>query len=628
MDSELNRSQTVVPFGVGAIYDYLNYTAISLSVDDWDILANSNSFHALKINNPRLQYFVNKKLKDLQKNEYVWVQYFLNPPIKKERGMPRELNDIFYPMPVKKFPEYYVCTRCGHLSKPHPTSNEKARCNNPSTPDWLNSSCGQIQKHKKPFLEPSRFIGFCEDGHIQDVPWKEIMKLSCANNGCYEMDKEQPDLYLRDDGNGLGFASLNLTCGKCKARKNLTGLNKENGFTDKNGNKLFSCKGKKPWLSDDIDDECSKELKIEPRGASRIYSPIQETGLFIPDPNLISHPIEKEQAFENARDLYDGSNDDFLIQLIELQLLVLAEKMEPVLTETQIFDLIKKHFESKNSINDQQIDIDSEQDDFYFKEFNVLTSDLKDEEYESITKDFSSFNNFTKKYLSSLHAINKLKATTVLLGFERAQGKFNCAQSTSNFLPAFEISGEGIFLNVGYEKVKNWLDQNSGFLDREKTLLNRAKEDFREHPALYSETGFIMLHSLSHALLRQLSLECGYGINELKERIYFSHKNKMAGILIYTSSSDSSGSLGGLVRMSRPEYFNGMFENAVNNSMNCSNDPICSESIGQGLAGLSFAACHSCLMIPDLACDVIPKNTYLDRSTLIGLESNLKGYFV
>ena len=134
MDSELNRSQTVVPFGVGAIYDYLNYTAISLSVDDWDILANSNSFHALKINNPRLQYFVNKKLKDLQKNEYVWVQYFLNPPIKKERGMPRELNDIFYPMPVKKFPEYYVCTRCGHLSKPHPTSNEKARCNNPSTP--------------------------------------------------------------------------------------------------------------------------------------------------------------------------------------------------------------------------------------------------------------------------------------------------------------------------------------------------------------------------------------------------------------------------------------------------------------------------------------------------------------
>ena len=163
MDSELNRSQTVIPFGVGAIYDYLNYTAISLSVDDWDIAENTNSFHALKINNPRLQYFVNKKLKDFQKDEYVWVQYFLNPPIKKEQGLPRELNDIFYPMPVKKFPEYYVCTRCGHLSKPHPTSNEKARCNNPLTPDWLNSSCGQIQKHKKPFLEPSRFIGFCED---------------------------------------------------------------------------------------------------------------------------------------------------------------------------------------------------------------------------------------------------------------------------------------------------------------------------------------------------------------------------------------------------------------------------------------------------------------------------------
>ena len=189
-----------------------------------------------------------------------------------------------------------------------------------------------------------------------------------------------------------------------------------------------------------------------------------------------------------------------------------------------------------------------------------------------------------------MHSINKLKAATALLGFQRGQGKFNCASKDSNFIPAFEVSGEGIFLNIGYEKVKNWLDKNPDFDKRKKILSDRAKKDFRDHPSLYSETGFVMLHSLSHALLRQISLECGYGINELKERVYFSHKNKMAGILIYTSSSDSSGSLGGLVRMSRPEYFNGMFENAVNNSMNCSNDPICSESIGQGLAGLSFAA--------------------------------------
>ena len=626
MSNELNRGQTVVPFGVGAIYDYLNFTAISLSTDDWEFGENSNTFLKLKVKNPRLLFFINKKLKDLQGDDFEWIPNLLNPPIKKERGMPRELYDIFYSMPVRKFPEYHVCTRCGHLSKPHPLDKQKARCENPSKPNWLSSSCSSLPTQKKPFLEPSRFIAFCEDGHIQDVPWREIMKPFCAD-GCNEMDKPNPELYLTDDGNGLGFASLNLTCGNCGSRKNLTGLNKKDGLKDKDGVKILSCQGKKPWLLNSTDDQCGKDLRIEPRGASTIYSPIQETGLFIPDPNLISHPIENEFFFEQACQFFDDNKEALLDDLIKTVLFPLSEKMEPSLNEKQIKEKVKKYSNQKNDINNQPIDIDSEQDDFFYKEFCVLKSDLKDEEYESFTKDFSTFSEFTQKYLTSVHSINKLKAATALLGFQRGQGKFNCASKDSNFIPAFEVSGEGIFLNIGYEKVKNWLDKNPDFDKRKKILSDRAKKDFRDHPSLYSETGFVMLHSLSHALLRQISLECGYGINELKERVYFSHKNKMAGILIYTSSSDSSGSLGGLVRMSRPEYFDGMFENAIDNCMNCSNDPICTESIGQGLAGLSFAGCHSCLMVPDLACDVIPKNTYLDRTTLIGLGLNLKGYF-
>ena len=60
MSDELNRSQVVIPFGVGATYDYLNYTAISLSVDEWPIQDGDNSFKKLVINNPRLLNFINK----------------------------------------------------------------------------------------------------------------------------------------------------------------------------------------------------------------------------------------------------------------------------------------------------------------------------------------------------------------------------------------------------------------------------------------------------------------------------------------------------------------------------------------------------------------------------------------
>ena len=79
--------------------------------------------------------------------------------------------------------------------------------------------------------------------------------------------------------------------------------------------------------------------------------------------------------------------------------------------------------------------------------------------------------------------------------------------------------------------------------------------------------------------------------------------------------------------MIEPNRFEGVVLNAIENSRVCSNDPICSESQGQGHANLDLAACHACAMIPDLACDTFPKNIYLDRMTLIDDKNNQKGYF-
>ena len=73
--------------------------------------------------------------------------------------------------------------------------------------------------------------------------------------------------------------------------------------------------------------------------------------------------------------------------------------------------------------------------------------------------------------------------------------------------------------------------------------------------------------------------------------------------------------------MIRPEFFDGMFMNAINNSLVCSNDPICEESEGQG-SGVYVAVCHACAMVPDLACSTFPKNCFLDRTTLIGIREN------
>ena len=95
---------------------------------------------------------------------------------------------------------------------------------------------------------------------------------------------------------------------------------------------------------------------------------------------------------------------------------------------------------------------------------------------------------------------------------------------------------------------------------------------------------YVLLHTLSHLLIRQLSVECGYSGASIKERIYSTYPDSthsMAGILLYTSSSDSDGSLGGLVRNALPEQFELVFRNMLQEASWCSSDPICIESKAQ-----------------------------------------------
>lgn len=90
----------------------------------------------------------------------------------------------------------------------------------------------------------------------------------------------------------------------------------------------------------------------------------------------------------------------------------------------------------------------------------------------------------------------------------------------------------------------------------------------------------------------------------------------MAGILIYTATADSEGSLGGLVEMGRPENLGPMFQRAIEGARLCANDPLCADrtplSTGTDLNG---AACHACLLISETACEAA--NHFLDRGIIV-----------
>ncbi len=137
-----------------------------------------------------------------------------------------------------------------------------------------------------------------------------------------------------------------------------------------------------------------------------------------------------------------------------------------------------------------------------------------------------------------------------------------------------------------------------------------------------------MIHTLSHLLIKELSLNSGYSASSLQERIYFSREDnfEMYGILLYTSSNDSQGTLGGLVKQGVPENLFSLISSAIEKAKWCSFDPICIETDGQGRDSLNAAACHACSLVSETSCEKM--NVYLDRRTIIGtLEQPEIGFF-
>jgi hypothetical protein len=133
----------------------------------------------------------------------------------------------------------------------------------------------------------------------------------------------------------------------------------------------------------------------------------------------------------------------------------------------------------------------------------------------------------------------------------------------------------------------------------------------------------VLVHTLAHVLIDQWSLECGYPAASLRERLYVN--DEMAALLIYTATSDSAGSLGGVVGMAKGGKFARSFNLALERATWCSNDPLCMESGATGVNARNLGACHACVLLPETSCEL--ENSLLDRGLLIGTVDGCPGFF-
>jgi len=171
-------------------------------------------------------------------------------------------------------------------------------------------------------------------------------------------------------------------------------------------------------------------------------------------------------------------------------------------------------------------------------------------------------------------------------------------------------------------KVKTW-ETNAKVIERVAMLADKFEKNNLTEDIPPLSPRLLLVHTFSHMLIDQWSLECGYPSASLRERIYVDEE--MCGVLIYTATSDSKGSLGGIVGMAKGGRFLKSFKEALDRTSWCSNDPVCIEGGPNGFANANLAACHSCVLLSETSCEI--KNLLLDRGVLVGTLDGCPGFF-
>ncbi|MHC1745634.1 MAG: DrmB family protein [Negativicutes bacterium] len=601
----IRRSQLISPWGVGAIVPFPDDESLMIAgLDMW----RYNTTNGFIVKDERLQ-------KRLGVKELRW------PPDFRDRETdPQNFN---LKIPAVKFPRWHYCPFCGTMQKLSYYTNE-AYCN---AYQWEHGrKCDPKRRYKKKLI-PERFVVICPEGHIDDFPVAEWLH----SDSEYTFNPHTCYIRRSTGGTSAALTSVFYEC-SCGAKKSVAAATRP-GALKKIG---YRCKGTKPWLGIEEDKEkpCENEdIKVVQRGASNVWFADTRSSIHIPtDDETANRRIIGilSQYFDSIKShRKNGEIDRTFIEM-------LAEG-NGVDTD-ELYAATLKKLDNMDGLPEVTEDIS--EDDYRLAEYKVLIKSCGSDALDFHSKNFpiSTYHPSIHKYFKSISLVPKLRETRAFIGFSRlepdsksiAEKKNMLRLGTGGWLPAIEVYGEGIFFEFNSDSLKQWAQPQSSAMER-ISKLNHAY-----HGSFFGKTElgnlrpeFVMIHTFAHLIINQLSYECGYGSSSIRERLYCAKcddKNEMFGVLLYTASGDSEGSLGGLVRQGEKGKIEDTILSAMETARWCSSDPICIQSTGQGPESCNLAACHNCALLPETCCEF--GNRLLDRGLVIGtLDDAGIGYF-
>lgn len=603
----MRRNSLISPWGVGAIVPFPNDESLMIAgLDMWQY-TSPDSF---QIKDERLQ-------KRLGVKELRW------PPDFRDRES--DLVNYNLKIPAVRFPRWHYCPFCGTMQRVGFFTKQPV-CD---AYQWKHGrKCNPNAKFKHRLI-PERFVVVCPEGHIDDFPIAEWIHFDSE----HRYDPDSCRIRRSTGGTSAALTGVRYEC-SCGANKSIAAAMRS-GALKRIG---YKCKATKPWLGleEDPDHPCEcdvENIKVLQRGATNVWFADTRSSIYI--------PTDDEAASRRIIGIVNSSLSYVMNQRLNGKLPDDLIRMLAGLNNVDEKELYQAFERKINNIEGlPEVSETMTEDEYRVAEYKVLIKDSG-----SDATDFHCENYPINKYapvlnpfFRSITLVNKLRETRAFVGFSRlepdssndiSKSKSQLRTGNGNWLPAIEVYGEGIFFEFNPEALSEWA--NKPEVIQRISLLNGPYQNsfFSKNSPGNLRPEFVLIHTFAHLLINQLSYECGYGSSSIRERIYCektTDDNKMCGLLIYTASGDSEGSLGGLVRQGKPGRLEDTILAAIHNAEWCSSDPICIQSTGQGPDSCNLAACHNCALLPETCCEC--GNRLLDRGLVVGtLEDDSLGFF-
>jgi hypothetical protein len=579
-------------YGPGALVDLPNLSVITMGLERWDIN------RCPPIDESRLLEAVRRVLGQQ-------VERLRMPPIVKDENASPFTPEGKIGVPVRPFPRWLRCVRCGLLAEfDSGLFTIKENLFRPDQTHFIHTGC---EKGSHSDAVPARFLLACRNGHLDDFPWHWFVH--AGSSSC------KGTLRFFERGASLQTENLWVKCDICDAARSLV-----HAFGERAKDNIPACRGRHPHL-DVYNENCNEPARAVLLGATNSWFPVTLSVLAIPHTGdsltrIIEDGwkyLEKANSEEHVAIICQTLKDGGLLPGIE------RFDAKDLWTAIQK----RKRGEVKDAVGI---------DDIKRPEWNVLVHPNPPTDWPHFLSERVEPPSRYRSLIPEVLLLKRLREVNALIGYTRVEAPeetddpderptmADLCRGTPDWVPATEVHGEGIFIRFDEDRIVAWEARKEVKARDAKLRAGHAGWRNARHldPAKgYPGIRFAMLHTISHLLIRELALECGYNAASIRERIYanLAGESSMAGILLYTAAADSDGTLGGLIELGTSKNLGRLIDQALHRATICSSDPLCSEHDPDQDRTLHAASCHACAFVSETSCE--RGNRYLDRALLV-----------